>query len=150
MSWNISRTINNILFDVVDLQNKTQNITEAEPDETKFVGDIKINDSSVVTETTLTPLIQPLTEKTLYILLPLSLNGTIFNQNVYADKFIVNNDTSPPKKLYSNGDLTTQGDLLFLDTEPVNQDVNRTYFDKSLNYYAATDANFPTYWLSYL
>ena len=87
MSWNLARAINNIQFDVIDLQGKTQNIVEAIPDETKFVGDVKINESSVVTETTLTPLIQPLTEKTLYIQMPLSLNGTIFNQNVYADKF---------------------------------------------------------------
>lgn len=119
MSWNLSRTINNILFDIIDIQadvtileGKTQNINEALPDETKFAGDI------------------------------------------YADKYIINNDTSPPKKLYSDGSLTTQGDLIFLDSEPINQDVNRTYFDKSLNYYAASDASFPvpdalpTYYLS--
>lgn len=119
MSWNLSRTINNILFDIIDIQadvttleGKTQNINEAIPDETKFAGDI------------------------------------------YADKYVINNDTSPPKKLYSNGSLTTQGDLIFLDTEPKNEDVNRTYFDKSLNYYAASDAGFPvpdalpTYYIS--
>ena len=52
--------------------------------------------------------LRDLTFKTTYIDLPLSTDGTIFSENVYADKFVINGATSENKGyLMSDGSVTT-------------------------------------------
>ena len=47
--------------------------------------------------------ISDLAEKTIFINLPLNPNGTVFSNNLYADKFILNGEQKSPAYLMSDG-----------------------------------------------
>ncbi len=99
------------------------------------------NGADIITK----PDLEPLETKTFYIDGSLHNDGTVFNQNIYAEKFIVSgSDLSNPSKLLSDGSLSNVGDLIFLNQgEPVNGSVDKSYMDRSLNVYASSDAGFP-------
>lgn len=87
--------------------------------------------------------VEPLTQKTTYIQLPIDNNGTRFQNTVFADSFALN-QVDEAKKLYSDGTTTNIGDLIFLDNNPpINVTTDRTYLDRNLNIYAPSDAGFP-------
>lgn len=98
MSWNISRIINNLAFDVSNLK---QDVSELE---TKTVDIVETN-----------------------------VNGTVFDKNIYADKYIINNGPNPAQFLLSDGTSTILNDSEFIivNTPPFNNviDVNKSKGD---------------------